>query len=51
MGFIYDNINNNSSFATATNKHVTFGKVETYEYAKVEPKASVKKKIQWFCLV
>ena len=50
MGFIYDNLNSNSSFATAnaTNKHVTFGRVETYEYTKVEPKASVKKKIQGF---
>jgi len=48
MGFIYDNLNNNSNFATASTKHVTFGKVETYEYTKVEPKASVKKKIQGF---
>ena len=29
-------------------KHVTFGKVQTYEYNKIEQKNSVRKRIQGF---
>ena len=29
-------------------KHVTFGKVQTYEYNKIEQKMSVRKRIQGF---
>lgn len=57
MGFIYENINTSpflhvaedqKSAEFSNNKHVTFGKVETFEFVKIEEKKSVKKKIQGF---
>merc|ERR1711953_1020874 len=56
MGFCCENAsplfksvtNNNVECDSVHNKHVTFGKVETYEYTKPEQRKSMKKKIQGF---
>ena len=48
MGFIYENINKSTFTSPANTKHVTFGKVQTLEYVKEEPKVSMKKKIVGF---
>lgn len=59
MGFICENAsplfnsvtNNNvdcDHCDSVTGKHVTFGKVETFEYTKPEERKSMKKKIQGF---
>ena len=56
MGFICENAsplfnsvtNNNVDCDSVHSKHVTFGKVETFEYTKPEERKSMKKKIQGF---
>ena len=48
MGFIHENINKSTFSSPANVKHVTFGKVQTLEYVKEEPKVSMKKKIVGF---
>ena len=50
MGYLFENVNdsnhNDSSNDSSDNKHVTFGKVQTFEYEKPEQKVSFKKRIQ-----
>ena len=48
MGSIYENRNMLTLETQNAEKHVTFGKVQTYEYNKIEQKNSVRKKIQGF---
>ena len=48
MGSIYENRNMLTLETQNAEKHVTFGKVQTYEYNKIEQKMSVRKKIQGF---
>ena len=46
MGYLFENLNDSTHTENSTTKHVTFGKVQTYEYEKPEEKISFKKKIQ-----
>ena len=46
MGYLFENVNDSNSTDNSYTKHVTFGKVQTYEYEKPEQKISFKKKIQ-----
>ena len=48
MGSIYENRNMLTLETQNAEKHVTFGKVQTYEYNKIEQKNSVRKRIQGF---
>ena len=48
MGFIYENIAKSNFDPPDSGKHVTFGKVHTYEYAKEQEKVSMKKRLQGF---
>ena len=48
MGSIYENRNMLTLETQNAEKHVTFGKVQTYEYNKIEQKMSVRKRIQGF---
>ena len=46
MGYLFENVNDSNHTDSSCTKHVTFGKVQTYEYEKPEQKVSFKKKIQ-----
>ena len=48
MGSIFENRNMLTLETQNAEKHVTFGKVQTYEYNKIEQKMSVRKRIQGF---
>ena len=46
MGYLFEHVNDSNKTDSSTTKHVTFGKVHTYEYEKPDEKLSFKKKIQ-----
>ena len=46
MGYLFENVNDSNNTDSSDTKHVTFGKVQTFEYEKPEQKVSFKKKIQ-----
>ena len=46
MGYLFENVNDSNNTDSSYTKHVTFGKVQTYEYEKPEQKVSFKKRIQ-----
>lgn len=48
MGSIYENRNMLTLETQIAEKHVTFGKVQTYEYNKTERRITVRKRIQGF---
>ena len=46
MGYLFENVSDSNKSDSSNTKHVTFGKVHTYEYEKPDQKVSFKKKIQ-----